>query len=187
MIEELEEKRAVRKFHQHALHGELRELKKMIWYGQVDIRAKNPNSDWIQHKEDVMFFALKGGHLEVIDYLHRIGFTVKGYRNGLIKMMAHRGHVEALEYMINNGCIKVRVLEAAIMALVPEIIHNEQTNKVEKLQKIQDYFKVDVKKVAEKYYKRQEKAVQGQQYVRQIKINLVELSGIPLKPLNVTL
>ncbi len=139
------------KFLSFASKGDIEGVKKMIYDGVVSIECDHPVKK-SKYKRDALFFALRNNHIELADYLVRLGANIKKYGSGLIRIVAHKGSFNTIDYMIEKGWSKEKVNEAVCVNLLG-------CDKLELLYKFGEHMKIEPIDIIIKYHKKSLKNV----------------------------
>lgn len=131
---------AENRFFKFARDGNIKELKKMIWYGEV-----NPNcvykERYMNCNRNALYYSMKNGHYELCLYLMRIGLSPKSSGNGIIKTLAHRQYYDILELVMKNGWCKTEIHRTVCTTLIGD-------KELSRLSKYAEYFKIDPIEIA---------------------------------------
>lgn len=136
-----------KRFFKFAKEGNIKELKRMIWHGEV-----NPNCQYKERymncNRNALYYAMKNGHYELCIYLIKIGLNPKSSGNGIVKTLAHRQHLDILELMMYNGWNRMEIHQIICSTLIGD-------KQLFKLYKYAEHFKIDPIKIAIESWKNQ--------------------------------
>ncbi len=92
-----------------------------LWLSKVFIKNKRDLAVIKKHlmlvKDDVLFWASRDGHLEIVKYLVSLGANIKAKYNQAVVYASENGHLEIVKYLVSQGAdIKDRDNSAVIYA-----------------------------------------------------------------------
>lgn len=110
-----EEKKCERLFLRYAKEGNIQKFKEMIWHGQVDIHCVYKET-YTSNGKDALFYALKGGHTELANYLINIGFDInhKGNTSGLISSIGTKLYFDVIDLLITHRWRSVKEIHGIV-------------------------------------------------------------------------